>query len=255
MKPLITALFALVAGILPLSAGTHPPATDVITPTEPASDWRCRVALYGFAESLGGDVSAAGISTPLEMDFDEILDHLDYAVMGAMEIGHGRWSVLADAFYAKLSASADTPFGFVADELDIELKQLVGHLVVGYEVARTECVTFGVYGGARVNWIELNLDLASEERSADKCWVDPIIGARFQAELSDSFFFRAIGDVGGFGVSSDFTWQAMAGFGYRFNESCSLLLTYRAIGTDYTDGGFTYDIVAKGPFLGLEFYF
>ena len=63
------------------------------------------------------------------------------------------------------------------------------------------------------------------------------------------------GDIGGFGVSSEFTWQAMAALGYRTSENSSLLLGYRAIGTDYTNDGFTYDIVAHGVALGFEYTF
>ncbi|MEY4569176.1 MAG: hypothetical protein RLZZ398_615 [Verrucomicrobiota bacterium] len=86
-------------------------------------------------------------------------------------------------------------------------------------------------------------------------WVDPIIGARFSADQSENFFFYTSGDIGGFDVSSQLTWQVMAGFGYRVTDNGSLLLGYRAIGTDYTDGGFTYDVVASGPIIGLEYKF
>ena len=63
------------------------------------------------------------------------------------------------------------------------------------------------------------------------------------------------GDVGGFDAASQFTWQAMAGFGYNFQQYGSLLLGYRAIGTDYTNNGFTYNIIAHGPLLAYEFKF
>jgi opacity protein-like surface antigen len=85
--------------------------------------------------------------------------------------------------------------------------------------------------------------------------VDPIIGFRLQSELTEKLFFRATGDIGGFGVSSDLTWQAMGGFGYRFTERCSGLLGDRAIGTDYTDGGFAHDVTTHGPVIGLGFRF
>jgi hypothetical protein len=48
-------------------------------------------------------------------------------------------------------------------------------------------------------------------------FIGGIIGARVEQDLSGKFFFRAAGDVGGFGVSSDFTWQALAMFGYRID--------------------------------------
>jgi hypothetical protein len=33
------------------------------------------------------------------------------------------------------------------------------------------------------------------------------------------------------------------------------LIGYRALGTDYEDGAFEYDVTAHGPVLGVEFTF
>jgi opacity protein-like surface antigen len=120
---------------------------------------------------------------------------------------------------------------------------------------KTDTLGLDLFAGARVNWIDAQLSSPTDSRSADKTWVDPIIGARFQSALSEKFFFRALGDIGGFDVSSELTWQAMAGFGYRVMDNGAILLGYRGIGTDYTDGGFTYDVVTHGPVIGFEYHF
>jgi opacity protein-like surface antigen len=178
--------------------------------------------------------------------------------MGLIEIGRGRWSFMADMTYAKIS-SGKTAGGAT---LDVENSQFLGDFLVIYQAIDTGCMNLDLYAGTRVNWIELELDIegggpfgAEFNRTNEKAWVDPIVGFRFQTELPDPFFFRAVGDIGGFGVSSELTWQAMAGFGWRVMENGSLLAGYRAVGTDYSDGGFTYDIVAHGPILGFEYRF
>jgi len=56
-------------------------------------------------------------------------------------------------------------------------------------------------------------------------------------------------------VSSDFTWQALAALGYHLNDSASVLLGYRGIGTDYEDGAFAYDVISHGLLLGFEYKF
>jgi hypothetical protein len=91
--------------------------------------------------------------------------------------------------------------------------------------------------------------------SADKTWVDPIIGFRVHHDITDKFFVRALADIGGFGISSDLTWQAMASLGYRINDKASVGLGYRAISTDFTSGGTTYDVTSHGLLLGLEYRF
>ena len=126
---------------------------------------------------------------------------------------------------------------------------------MNYGAVRSESVSLDILAGARMNWLEVDLGIGTTTRSADESWVDPIVGMRFRAQLSPSFYFRAEGDIGGFDVGSDLTWQAMAGFGWSFRDNGGLFLGYRALGTDYSDGGFTYDLVAHGPLIGLELTF
>ena len=73
-----------------------------------------------------------------------------------------------------------------------------------------------------------------------------------------------IGDVGGFGVGSDFTWGAMGTIGYNFRlfsekNNARAAVGYRAIYQDYTDGSgddkFKWDVTYHGPILGLVIEF
>jgi hypothetical protein len=140
------------------------------------------------------------------------------------------------------------------------MNQFIGNFMVTYRALDTPCTSLDVYAGARVNSLDADVDIAfrlipPRSVSASETWVDPIIGARFQQELSDSFFFRAVADIGGFGIESDRTWQALAALGYRLGENGSVVLGYRGIGTDYSSGGFTYDVISHGVLLGLEWRF
>lgn len=235
--------------LLPASAGTSPSQAESSPITSaPASDWQVRAAIYGWAQALDGDIGARGFTAPIDIGFDDIIENLDIAAMGLVEINNGCWGFLADFNYAEISEGVPTQAG----TLDFEQKQFLGNFVVTYEVYQNDSTRFGVFGGVRVNWLEVNLSLPPRSESEDKSWVDPVIGARFQTDLGPDFFIRAVGDIGGFGVASDLTWQAMLGLGYRATENTNLLVGYRAIGTDYSSGGFVYDVVASGPFLGLE---
>lgn len=244
----------LAMAVAPVTAGT-----PIVTAGEDAgSPWKIRATVYGWAQGLDGDVGIAGRVAPVEIGFDDILENLDIAVMGAVEVSRDRWSIMADLNYAKLSTSS-MPAGINAK---IEQEQFLGNFILAYQALRSSAGRLDVYAGARLNSVKLSISLDDPSTpgvdfsgSDRKTWLDPIIGARFQTDLSERTFFRAVGDLGGFGVSSDITWQAMAGFGYRFCDSCSGLLGYRAIGTDFSDGGFSYDVIAHGLILGLEFTF
>jgi hypothetical protein len=91
--------------------------------------------------------------------------------------------------------------------------------------------------------------------SFDRDWMDPIIGARWQWNFNENWFLAAKGDIGGFGVGSDFTWNTQATIGYQFTEYFSTELGYRYFDTDYRDGDFSYDIAEHGAFIGFNFTF
>lgn len=238
-----------------LAASAGSPVETPVTPPAETSEWKVRAALYLWAQSLEGDVTVRGANLPIDLKFEDIAEDLDMAVMGLVEVNHGRWGFLLDVNYAEISDSVSTPVGFFTDSVDFNQKQWLVNGYLSYNVVRNECTAFDVFAGARFNSVEIDLETDNRDFSGDTSWIDPVVGLRFQQMLTSSLFFRAVGDIGGFGVSSDLTWQALAGFGWKFNESCSALIGYRAIDTDYSHGNFGYDVKAHGPVLGLEITF
>ena len=65
----------------------------------------------------------------------------------------------------------------------------------------------------------------------------------------------AVGDIGGFGVGSDLTWQAIGTLDYAVNDRLELRAGYRALSVDYEDGKFLYDVLMQGPILGATYRF
>ena len=133
----------------------------------------------------------------------------------------------------------------------------------GRGAANPRNTTIDLYGGARYNSIELELDPANaESRSADHDWLDPIVGVKFGLPLSEKWHFKANADIGGFGVESDLTWSATAVFGYDFELfgiPATVMAGYRAISWDYSEGSgeeeFVFDMTQHGPILGMSLRF
>ena len=73
--------------------------------------------------------------------------------------------------------------------------------------------------------------------------------------LSEQLYLTSWGMIGGFGVSSDFTWDVMAALGYDVHDKISMIGGYRALGVDYSNGSFLFDVVQHGPILGAVFRF
>jgi hypothetical protein len=62
-------------------------------------------------------------------------------------------------------------------------------------------------------------------------WGDPVIGTRILQRFSDKVFLIAQGDIGGFGVGSDFSWNLQGGLGYDVTERLAQELEPRAYAT------------------------
>jgi len=88
--------------------------------------------------------------------------------------------------------------------------------------------------------------------SSHEWWIDPLVGMRLFADLTDRF---EISMVGGFGIgsASQFSWEAQGVLGYRVSDRWTLALGYRATGLDRPKGLAAFDGTLHGPILGAVF--
>ena len=103
------------------------------------------------------------------------------------------------------------------------------------------------------------LDLEGPQRSFSgsktETWIDPMVGARFQAPLGQNWSLKTYGDVGGFGVGSHFTWQLLGEVQYDLSSRWSLSAGWRHLKIDYDHNGFVFDAAMDGPILGAVYRF
>lgn len=116
----------------------------------------------------------------------------------------------------------------------------------------------------------LNVNIDNLEFSADRSkliarsgainWVDPYVGLRIRHKLAPRQDLSLEGDIGGFGVGSRISWQALASYKYEFGSTGSIawsgVLGYRALYVDYTQGWgntfFELNLLQHGPVIGLS---
>src|SRR5262249_49332868 len=92
------------------------------------------------------------------------------------------------------------------------------------------------------------------ETSVDKTWVDPVVGANLDYELTKRWALCVRGFVGGFGVSADIAGEVFAGATYKFNDCCSATLGYRYLYERY-ERAFKFELDTQGFLLGFGFHF
>ncbi len=247
-------LTSLLLSSLPIMAGQ--PAKTISEPAPAQPDWEFLASLYLWGAGMDGTTGVKGIDLQVDVSFADIVSKLDLGLMGTFEVRKGRWGVIADLMYSELSGDGSTPATRVRGE--IEMKQFLGSFYLGYRVVDTSRATIDLLAGTRVNWLDVDLSLSGAggafvNTSASKGWADAVGGFRARFHIGGPWYFQANGDIGG--GSSDLTWQALGIFGYKVSERCMVGAGYRALGTDYTDGGFKYDLVSHGPILGLQWKF
>lgn len=222
--------------------------------------WEFEVTPYLWVAGFSGDFGIAGAPpASVDLSFSDLVENLSIGGMLAVEAGTGRWRMLFDGVYMKLSGDGDTPGPFFSG-VDVETEMGLLQAALGYRVVDQQGVAFDVLAGARAWIIESDLEfnagvLPKQAFNDDKAWVDPIVGLRGRFSLTRNLVLTFLGDIGGFGLVSHFTWQAWAGVVYHLSDRWALKAGYRALGVDYSDDGFVFDTVIQGPIVGVSLRF
>ena len=243
---------SVVLTVSPAAAQSTPPQTA------PASEgWRHTLVLYGLGAGLSGETAVRGLEADVDVGFSDLLENLEAGGMAAWRGETDRWALMANAVFVGLGATKDGAGNTTAD---VDVDQAWLEFDGAYRFSNRFEVLFGARGMALDTTVEVRQPLlGSTERNAGKSWVDPVVGARFAVLIGKKWSFVGRGDVGGFGVGSDFTWQAVAHFDWRIGKTVGMVFGYQVLDVDYEDGEgsdlFRFDAAIAGPLVGVTFAF
>ncbi len=224
--------------------------------------WEHTVVVYGIGASIDGKVGIGNVTADVDVGFDDILDNLEFGAMAAYRGERGRWAVVADLIFMALEQKKSGLGQSGGTRAKVEADQLILELDGSYAVTER----LDAYGGLRYWNLDNELEVVGggplgETLSASKTedWVDPVVGLRYVAPLSERWQFIVKGDVGGFGVGSDFTWHTSAFANWQVSEHGSLIFGFRYMDVDYDDGSgtnrFRWDVIEGGPTVGFAWRF
>ncbi len=242
--------------IVRLAAGALILSATVAT----AEEWSGRLTLYGWlpAAELDTTIDRPGgaVSGGASSGIDDILDALNFAAFATVEARRGRLGLIGDFVYTDLGVD-ETGAGGVRRDLDLSL--FMGTGAVAWRAWDDGRGHLDLIGGGRVVSAELGVSrsgaLVSASASRTETYVEPLVGLRAGYAVTDRLALTALGDIGGFDVGSDLTWELFGGVSYAFTESISGDLGYRYISIDYDSGGTELDTQLYGPAVGLTFTF
>lgn len=183
--------------------------------------WNATVSPYVWLPGISGTatIGPRRLNAPAAV-FSDVLAQLNFAMMGSAEIRHGRFGLLADLLYLDISKDVDTP----ADRLHVGGSGSIRALGLGfaalYRVVDTPQGMVDLGAGLRPWWIDTGLKLnpgtqPAQSASASVGWIDPIIAIHGSVKLSQQFSLSGYGDIGGFGVGSELTYQLLATVDWR----------------------------------------
>lgn len=213
--------------------------------------WSYKITPYLWALGVDGDIGVGPLTAPVDIDFTDAVEDLEFGAMLSGEANYGPWSVLGDVAYLDLKTDEDTQVG----EFEVKLEQWLVQGAVAYRVVQNDATTLDLGMGCRYFSLETRLRTPAEtaDRKASEGWADPIFVARVRQQITENFYGVLAGDIGGFGVSSDLTWSVNALAGYAFTDWLALLGGYRYLDYDYEDGPFSFDAAESGLVIGLQF--
>lgn len=210
--------------------------------------------LYLWGANIEGDTTLGTTSQPEKVDFKDVFKSLEGAfTLSFRGVHDSNFGFLFDFMYLDINAEKDTDLGL---GVDVGLKTLLSQLALSYRLIDDDHV-FDVLGGVRYLALELDLDVDRPpiSQSETKDLLDPVIGGRYQWQMADQWDFNLYGDIGGFGVGSEFTWQALGVINFWAWKHVGFAGGYRALGYQIEDDKnidkFELDLLLHGPVLGV----
>jgi hypothetical protein len=221
--------------------------------------WHYQGDLYMMFPNMKGETTVANLpEVAVDADEADILGNLKFGAMFYLETTNDDWAISSDFIYMKLNQGLETTNLIKNGSITMEqlawqvdgLKHLTPWLELGLG-GRLVSLSTGIDATGVLNEVLSG--------SASKTWYDPVIVMRTQGAIKGKWLLQFRGDVGGFGVGSDFSWQIQANAGYRFSELFQTTIGYRYIGIDYDKGEgaerFLYNIDTYGWVVRFGFNF
>lgn len=203
---LVTALFSTGLVNCGLAADLNPtvPAGEEAGPEK----WQFALGIYGFVPWVDGTSGAGSQTTDLDLTGGDILDALRFADLLDGEVVYdNRFSAMIDVMYANLGGASTTNRG---NRVRLTFRESIIEGRAGYRFISRGPTWLEAYVGLRYWDISRSLSLTgplgiTPTSVAGDSWIDPIVGLRGRYGIAENWGLIGQGDIGGFGIGSDFS--------------------------------------------------
>ncbi len=225
-------------------------------------NWEFTIVPYIWMAGVDGNVTLGNMTSDVDVNIEDLWDDYDIGGTLQLEMGKNVFGLFAQPTYFKITDTETLS----ATNGEIETEVWAVEFGAFYRLAESKghrIMTFDFLVGGRF-W-----DLSNEIRMNDpaggivsrrdrKELIDPMVGLRLEAYMTERLYFSIRGDVGGFnlgGSTSEVSWQIQGMFGLDVGETATLFIGYRDLNIDTDSGQNDVDLTFHGPLLGVGFTF
>ncbi|NJL98102.1 MAG: hypothetical protein HC818_06860 [Synechococcaceae cyanobacterium RM1_1_27] len=219
-------------------------------------EWAVQLTPYVWGTALSGEVRPLVGSPKLEFDesFSDVLENLDGAFFLTGLARRNRLILFGDLSWSSSSQSGLVGPGVPASG---QIRQTWVTLAGGYRVADGPGATLDLLLGARAWNTNASVSIPVLGLSAESTFsfTDPLLMARYNLRFAPSWSALFYGDIGGFGVGSEESFQAVGTLNYQVSDQFYLSVGYRYLTLDYQSDGRELDLQISGPIVGATWQF
>jgi hypothetical protein len=231
---------------------------SVPSPTEAQTDgWQWSVTPYLWATAIDGELSAGERSAPVFLSFADAADNLTGAVSFHAEASRGKWGVLTDLTFIRLSSSTDFTLAGRTIQGQVELDNVIFEIGGSYLLNQEARV--GVIGGLRTYTLAPTLDFRGPNAGVTPIDASPtspnaFVGVIFRPRLNDKWTLIGRADIGA--GDADFTWSAVVGLEVNVVSWGAIQFGYKGLGIDAAGDDIVsdYQMTHYGPIAGFRFH-
>jgi hypothetical protein len=249
------AFILVMVGVLVFGqASAQEPSSEAeVTPLEENTklpeDWKFTLRPYFYLSGLSGSITVDPLTFPVNNSFSTLLENVKFGGFISFTAEKGQWGVNADFQYINLYGESQG-----IQDTYLELKNVIGELDLIFRPEMAPTLRFLL--GVRAYSVYQNIVFAGVALPEAKATVwDPVIGAYGSWALHNRWDFELKGDIGGFGISSESTYQMMGLFRFGLGENTSIPFGYRILGYQIKQGDIRMNTRMMGAFIGFDFRF
>lgn len=232
--------------LLSMLFATASRAQDSTAAPPDAAPWRVAIRPYFFLAGVSGSVTSGSNTIPINSTFGELLDNVQLSIFTAIGLVKGRWGLYADFQYISLNAEGTGQLGTT-----VGLENIIVEADATFQPPGASGLR--LLAGLRGYRVDQTVNFSGQPPvKATTTVVDPVVGALGAWNLGERWQFEFRGDIGGFGVSSEFTSQLSLVVLYDISQTVSIPLGYRILGYRIKTDDVWMDTGMGGLVVGVD---